>query len=279
VITLHTSSETIDSILDSNLTITTADLGCTLGPNTIFVLKNGSQSIVAQVQRDKSIKQVSSKHLEAFGIKPRSAEQIAYMSYLMNDQIPLVVATGIAGSGKSLLAIAVALEKVIHEHGQQDKIILCKSLSEIGPHRLGIMPGGMMDKLEPYIDNYRFCLRKLFGQREGDFMMNKYEEQGTIIYKPINTLRGISIENTIVIIDEAQNLDSSVLRALGTRMGEGARLFLLGDTSQVDEKLKSSGMGRLSESEEIEQSELCSVIHLIRNERSPLSALLDKVLA
>jgi len=279
MLTTHTTSEIIDSVINPEQTVLAADLDIVDGAHTVLVLKNGSQSILVQVSKDMTLEIVNSKYLNAYGVKPRSAEQVAYMHYLMNDAIPLVVAVGRAGTGKTFLSMAVALDKVLNAQGPQDTIVLCKGLSEIGPHRIGTVPGDIRDKLEPYIEAYKFCMKKLLGGYDSGAVISRYEEREVIQYKPINVLRGITLENAIVIIDEAQNLDIDTVRALGTRIGQGSRLFLLGDLTQTDEELNNSGLECLMTHPQIKQSPLSAAIELVRNERSPLSELLDKILS
>ena len=110
------------------------------------------------------------------------------------------------------------------------------------------------------------------------YSIEKMEAQGSIQFCPLNMLRGRSIRDTIVLVDEAQNLSISELRMLGTRIGEGSRLFLLGDDTQSDERHKAEGLRKLISSPHIISSPLVAHIHLEKNERSGLSELIDLAL-
>ena len=188
----------------------------------------------------------------------------------------MVIATGPAGTVKTLLAVSAALEIVINK-GPQSRVIMCKSLSEIGPHRMGALPGGLKEKIHPYVACYEGAIDEYLGDCQQG-MIHAMESKGIIEYRPINILRGTSIKDAIIILDEAQNINKHDMSAICTRVGENSRMFLLGDTKQSDEKYKVNGLTILTNSELIKKSTLVAHSNLIINQRSELSKLLDNAL-
>ncbi len=176
--------------------------------------------------------------LSVWGVKPRSAYQNLACFLMQHPGIDLVSVQSEAGFGKTYLALASALYLVL-EKRFYDKIFVVKPTIELGT-KLGFLPGDVKEKMEPYVKYIQDLLVKLHGQRPANkIFVNPQEESLRYNSKkfeilPLAYIRGMNIENAVVIIDETQNLSRTEIRALLTRMGEGVKCFCLGDTSQVD---------------------------------------------
>lgn len=243
-------------------------------PHLPLILKNGSQSLLATITPNFTIKKLP-KSQSIGDISPRSAEQHFYLNYLMDDSIKLVHSSGPPGTGKTFLALAAAIHLAVDKFGPQREVIMTKVLSEPGKHRIGTVPGGIREKMEPYIQSYIYALRKIIG-KQGSVQLLEAREQ--IQFMPLNVMKGISIENAIVILDEAQNLNETDLAVIGTRLGENTRFFMLGDITQSDEKCYGSGMTKLMNDIEVIESPFTASIELRKNERSELSDLIHRAL-
>ncbi len=176
--------------------------------------------------------------LNIWGVKPRTAYQNLALFLMQHPAMDLVSLQSEAGFGKTYLALATALYLVL-EKRLYDKVFVVKPTIELGP-KLGFLPGDVKEKMEPYVKYIHDLLIKLHSQRPANKLFaNPQEEIPRYNPKkfeilPLTYIRGMNIENAVVIIDETQNLSRTEVRALLTRMGEGVKCFCLGDTSQVD---------------------------------------------
>lgn len=237
----------------------------------------GKQSCL--VERDIDIlvsKQYLLKDHTVWGIKGRSAEQKIALNYLLDDTVPCVTLLGRAGSGKSLLAMAGA----IHQKRNYLKILITRPIVSLNnKHRLGFIPGGLEEKLAPWVaplwDNIEVL--KEHGDREA---IDKMLQTKKIQMLPLETIRGRSFYRSIIIVDEAQNLSLDEIKTIGTRIGEGSKLIFTGDCSQVDVKdLKDSNRNGLAQMvERTAHSKLTASVQLKRCERSPLTELFTECL-
>ncbi|MFZ5426605.1 MAG: PhoH family protein [Thermodesulfobacteriota bacterium] len=175
---------------------------------------------------------------DVWNLKPRTVYQNLALELICSDHVDLVSIQSEAGFGKTYLALAAALYMVL-ERKQHDKIFVVKPTIEIGA-KLGYLPGDIAEKMEPYMKYIFDLLVKLHRLRPANkVFVNPNDESLRLNVKkfeilPLGYVRGMNIENAFVIIDEAQNLSRSEVRALLTRMGEGVKCVCLGDTSQVD---------------------------------------------
>lgn len=237
---------------------------------------SGSQSVLVERVGDTL---ESRQHLlddnVCCGIKGRSAEQKIALNYLLNPNIPCVTLLGRAGSGKSLLAMAGA----IHQRKDYLKILISRPVVSLNnKHRLGFIPGGLEEKLAPWVaplwDNIEVL--KEHGDREGIENMLQHKK---IQMLPLETIRGRSFYRTIVIIDEAQNLSLEEIKTIGTRIGEGSKLIFTGDVSQVDlRELRGERNGLAMMVQKTKHSPLTAAVQLKRCERSPLTELFTECL-
>ena len=167
----------------------------------------------------------------AFGIESTDIEQSAAMTALLNADIPLVSITGGAGSGKTLLSLAASLEQVM-EAKQYRKIIVSRAAKDLD-EPIGFLPGTEHEKVVPWLgaitDNLEVLMEDATDLESAVAQLERY-----IDYRSLNYMRGRSIQNAIVIIDEAQNLTSHQVKTLTTRVGSNSKMIMLGDLSQID---------------------------------------------
>ncbi|MDP2595418.1 PhoH family protein [Alteromonas stellipolaris] len=175
----------------------------------------------------------------AWGITPKNIGQAMALHALLDPHIDLVILTGPAGSGKTLLALAAALEMVV-ERNMYDKIIVTRSTPEIA-ESIGFLPGTEEEKMLPWLAAITDSLEVLHKHDENvKGSMNYIMEKANIQYKSVNFMRGRSIQNSIVILDESQNLTASQLKTIITRCGEGTKIIVGGNLAQIDSNYLSA---------------------------------------
>ncbi|GAB2685648.1 PhoH family protein [Aliiglaciecola aliphaticivorans] len=175
----------------------------------------------------------------AWGISPKNIGQAMAFHALLDPHIDLVILTGPAGSGKTLLALAAALEMVI-EKNMYDKIIVTRSTPEIA-ESIGFLPGTEEEKMAPWLAAITDSLEVLHKNDENvKGSMSYIMEKANIQFKSVNFMRGRSIQNAIVILDESQNLTASQLKTIITRCGEGTKLICGGNLAQIDSNYLSA---------------------------------------
>ena len=201
--------------------------------NHFYILRNQSGSALGFFnEENRSIERVDK--LYAYGIKPKNAEQSFAMHAIMNPDINLVTISGVAGTGKTLLALAGALE----QRGQYEQIILGRPIVPLSNKDLGFLPGDANDKVNPYMqplwDNLNF-IKSQFGSNERKFRaIEEMQADGRITICPLAFIRGRSLSNVIFIVDEAQNLTPHEVKTIITRAGENTKIILTGDVRQID---------------------------------------------
>lgn len=169
----------------------------------------------------------------AWGIHPKNIYQGMAMDALLDPTLDLVILTGPAGCGKTLLALATALEQVI-ERGLYDKIIVTRSTPEIA-ESIGFLPGTEEEKMAPWLAAITDSLEVLHKQDESmSGSLDYITEKANIQFKSVNFMRGRSIQNSLVLLDECQNLTASQLKTIITRCGEGTKLICSGNLAQID---------------------------------------------
>lgn len=175
----------------------------------------------------------------AWGISPKNIGQAMALHALLDPHIDLVILTGPAGSGKTLLALAAALEMVV-ERNMYDKIIVTRSTPEIA-ESIGFLPGTEEEKMAPWLAAITDSLEVLHKHDENvKGSMSYIMERANIQFKSVNFMRGRSIQNSIVILDESQNLTASQLKTIITRCGEGTKLICSGNLAQIDSNYLSA---------------------------------------
>jgi len=206
-------------------------------------------------------------------ITPRNKEQRFALHALSNPDIPLVCLTGIAGSGKTFLTLMTALEALNQK--KIERIVVTRSMEPVG-RDIGFLPGDMNEKMAPWmsplVDNFRHAFKNM-----SFFQM--MIEKGQIDIAPLSYIRGRTFDNAFIIVDEAQNATIHELKTVVTRVGEGSKIVLMGDTDQIDTPYidkKSNGLSIVID--RLRDSELMSHIHLPRGERSKLATLASRSL-
>ena len=210
-----------------------------------------------------------------WGLKPRNKEQMFALDVLMDQSIPIITLVGKAGCGKTLLAIAAGLEQVL-EDNKYKKLVVSRPVQPLGKD-IGYLPGTMEEKMKPWLmpiqDNIDFLLN---GKK--DHMSHLFED-GTIQIEALTYIRGRTISNAFIIIDEAQNLTTHELKTIITRVGENTKIILTGDVEQIDSVYLDSTSNGLSYAvEKFKSHELSAHITLIKGERSKVATLASKVL-
>lgn len=246
--------------------------------NEYVVLKDitgSNQSAIAHVKGNYLALIDPKRKVHATGIYPRNKEQAWALDALLDDDIKVVVLTGRAGSGKTLVTLAAAMQKMDEE--KYDRLILTRSMSWVGRHGLGALPGDADEKFGPYLQNYMCNIEYLLGGRKK--VVQDAINQYNMDFVPIQLIRGASWNNTFVIADEVQVLGYDEMVALGTRIGEGSKLVIMGDLNQRDEKIAKdrTGIYRFVNSEISKASPLVASIELIKCERSPVATLFADV--
>jgi PhoH-like ATPase len=230
-------------------------------PNQGVVLKGSGCKEHGLVKGSKIVRV---RHYDPCDISPKNTEQTIALSLLRDPQIPLVILSGVAGSGKTLLACAHALDR-LQSRDHIEKVIICKSMSPVG-REIGFLPGDMGEKvipwLGPFYDNFRNCG---YGKDQIEIMIEKEQLEIT----PITYIQGRSISNAVIIIDEVQNLDLMVLKQIITRAAQGTQIILLGDQTQVFERVQGQSLNTLLEKGR--PSSLIGTIHLEKTQRSAIA--------
>lgn len=217
----------------------------------------------------------------AWRIKPRNTEQMFAMDALMNDDIQLVTLVGKAGTGKTLLAVAASLFKTVDEN-IYSRILVSRPTLPMGKD-IGFLPGTVEEKLTPWmypiVDNVELIMRKdtRTGRQTRGF--RELMDMGILIIEPLTYIRGRSIHNQYLIIDEAQNLNPHEIKTIITRVGDGTKIVVTGDPYQIDNPyIDSSSNGLSYVVEKFREQEVSAHITLSKGERSRLSELAANLL-
>ena len=185
----------------------------------------------------------------------------------------IIVSSGPAGTGKTYLALLVALNLLKNNPMQYQRIVLVKSLVTIKGEEVGFLPGTLWEKLEPFMYSFTGNLDKIF---KSAYTTKIFRENGIIEFQPIAYVRGVTIDNAIVIIDETQNMNMHTFKSLITRIGYNSKFIFLGDTDQIDmHNPKQSCLKRVVAG--FAQKEICSGIHFT-NEDIVRNPLIGKIL-
>ncbi|WP_010586513.1 PhoH family protein [Schlesneria paludicola] len=245
--------------------------------NENFILRNGSKSVLATYHSDEKVYSRLEK-ISASGITPRNAEQAFALSALMDDSIKLVTIGGKAGSGKTLLAMAAALEC----RSRYRQTLLARPVVSLSNRDLGFLPGDVNAKLDPYMqplyDNLAVVCAQL-GESDVrtklDDLLVKYRLEVT----PLAYIRGRSLQRVFFIVDEAQNLTPHEVKTIITRAGEGTKIVLTGDIQQIDHPyLDSLSNGLTYLINRMVGQSIYAHITLEKGERSALAELASNLL-
>ena len=252
--------------------------GASLHANEYLVMRNGKLSALAFHHRTRgTLERVVAR--PAFGIEPRNAEQIFALDALFRPDVQLVSLTGRAGTGKTLLALAAALEQRRSFH----EIFLARPLVPLGNREIGFLPGDVKSKLDPYMqplwDNISVIRHRLPREgRESQALAQMIQEE-KITIAPLPYIRGRSLDHVFFIVDEAQNLTPHEVKTIITRAGEGSKVVFTGDIHQIDTPYldgQSNGLTFLID--RMKGQDLFAHVNLVKGERSRLAELASTLL-
>ena len=212
----------------------------------------------------------------SWGVKPKNKEQKCGFDLLMNENVPLVSLIGRAGSGKTLMAILAGLDQTIGENKKYERIIISRPVQTLGKD-IGFLPGTLEEKMAPWMkpifDNMQFILGK------DKTFIEIYLQKGIIELEALAYIRGRSISNAFVIIDEAQNLTAHEVKTIITRIGENTKIVLTGDIEQIDNVYTNETSNGLTYAvEKFKTSNLSGHITFKKGERSKLATEASKLL-
>ncbi len=206
-----------------------------LAENEFAVLRSGSQSaLVRRVAHELVL--LGHAAPEPWGLRPRNKEQRFAVELLLDPDVSVVALDGRAGTGKTILAIAAALEQVV-EHQRYERVAVYRPLVPVGRADVGFLPGGLEEKLDPWMSAIHDAIVALTDRNSSHDARRLIEEltaRGQLSLESVTFLRGRSLQRQIVVIDEAQNLEPTTLRTILTRIGDGTKVVFTGDTSQID---------------------------------------------
>jgi PhoH-like ATPase len=247
-------------------------------PNHYFILKNGKSSVLAffnpATERIEKIEKQS-----CYKITPRNAEQVFAFHAILNPDVKLVTLQGIAGTGKTLLALSGALEQKRYFK----QIYLARPIVPLSNKDIGYLPGDIKSKLDPYMqplwDNLKF-IQNQYGEKDKEYkVIQEAVENEKLVITPLAYIRGRSIANVCFIVDEAQNLTPHEIKTIITRAGENTKIIFTGDIHQIDTPYldaQSNGLSTLID--KIKHHQLYAHIKLEKGERSDLANLANELL-
>jgi PhoH-like ATPase len=246
--------------------------------NQYFIFKGGNSSALAHFDPKTSLVNRVIKQ-KTYGIEPRNAEQTFALDALLRDEVQLVTLTGKAGTGKTLLALAAALQ----QRQKYTQIFLARPIIPLANRDIGFLPGDIKEKIGPYMlplfDNLDVIKNK-FAQTSKEFL--KIEEMlksEKLIITPLAYIRGRSLSRIFFIVDEAQNLTPHEVKTIITRAGEDTKMVFTGDIEQIDSPYldeKSNGLSYLTE--KMNGQDLFAHVNLVKGERSYLAELASHLL-
>jgi PhoH-like ATPase len=246
--------------------------------NNYYILKNGNSSSLAFYNPETNrIERVDKTYV--YGIKPKNAEQTFAVHALMQPHIKLVTLQGVAGTGKTLLALACALE----QRNQFDQIILARPIVPLSNKDIGYLPGDVKDKIGPYMeplwDNLKF-IKSQFGENEKKFQaIEEMQRTEKIVITPLAYIRGRSFSNVFFVVDEAQNLTPHEVKTIITRAGENTKIVFTGDIYQIDTPYLDEHSNGLSYMiERLRGNKMVAHVTLMKGERSELANLANELL-
>ena len=246
--------------------------------NHYYILKSFKNSVLAYYNAtDKVLERVDK--LNAFGVKPRNAEQAFALHALLNPQVKLVTVQGVAGTGKTLLALASAIE----QRREYKQIYLARPIVPLSNKDIGYLPGDIKSKLNPYMeplwDNLKYIQNQFPETSKEYHKLRDMVELEKLVITPLAYIRGRSLSNIIFIVDEAQNLTPHEVKTIISRAGENTKIIFTGDIYQIDTPYldsQSNGLSYLID--RAKNHPLYAHITLLRGERSELANLANELL-
>jgi PhoH-like ATPase len=267
---LDVSSSVIDDLYSSDCA--DHEAAHQLPVHTGVVLHSEKGSALARVTADKQLKLVRGDR-QAFGLHGRSAEQRIALDILLDENIGIVSLGGRAGTGKSALALCAGLEAVM-EKRLHKKVVIFRPLYPVGGQELGYLPGSEGEKMSPWAQAVFDTLGALVSQP----VIDEIIDRGLIEVLPLTHIRGRSLHDSFVIVDEAQSLERGVLLTVLSRIGTASRVVLTHDIAQRDNLRVGRHDGVVAVVETLKGHPLFAHVTLTRSERSPIAALVTEML-
>lgn len=247
-------------------------------PHQYFIVRNGSTSALAHYNPEtETLDRVIKK--PAYGIDPRNAEQMFALDALLREDVPLVTLTGKAGTGKTLLALAAALE----QKRDFQQIYLARPVVPLGNRDIGYLPGDIKSKLDPYMqplwDNLSVIRHRFGADSKEQKRIAEMLATEKLFIAPLAYIRGRSLADIFFIVDEAQNLTPHEVKTIITRAGEGTKIVFTGDIYQIDSPyLDSQSNGLTFLVDRMKGQTLFAHVNLVKGERSRLAELASNLL-
>jgi len=247
-------------------------------PNNYFILKNTNTSALAFYNaQTKNIERIEKR--AAYRISPRNAEQVFALHAILNPDVKLVTLQGVAGTGKTLLALAAALE----QKRNFKQVFLARPIVPLSNKDIGFLPGDIKSKINPYMeplyDNLKF-IQSQFGEKDKEYKgITESLESEKIVIQPLAYIRGRSLSNVFFIVDEAQNLTPHEIKTIITRAGQNTKIIFTGDIYQIDTPYldaQSNGLSYLID--KIKHRPIYAHVRLEKGERSELANLANDLL-
>ena len=251
-----------------------------LNPNQFLMLisnQNEKKTALGKFESyEKPIKLINPGNKKRlWGLKPRNKEQIFAMDLLEDPKINVVTLVGKAGCGKTLMAIAAGLSQVV-EKETYSRLVVSRPIQPMG-RDIGFLPGTMEEKMSPWVAPIRDNLEYLMANDKAT--LESYMDRGKIEVEALTYIRGRSIANAFIIIDEAQNLTAHELKTILTRVGEGTKIILTGDVEQIDNVyLDETSNGLTHAVEKFKSFDVSGHVTLLKGERSKVATIASKIL-
>lgn len=279
--------ELIDEFYEKQgLPVTSLELDKTEVYENMFVIGNEGSSSFLAINKNGVLEPLKNRKIENPHIEPRNCEQRFAVDALLDPDISLVTLTGLAGSGKTFLALMAALcltnrnvfSDQLEKSGfsKQKRIIVTRTLQHVGARDLGYLPGSMQEKMAPWLAPIVDNIRQAFDDAT---IFDSMIDSGLIEVAPIPYIRGRTFSDCVIIVDEAQNATIHELKTIITRVGQNAKIILLGDIDQIDTPYidkRSNGLSIVID--KFKNSKRAAHIHLQKGQRSDLASEASNIL-
>jgi len=273
-------AELIDQLYASptGISLDEFNMSVPIEANDCFVLKSERSTVLAKYNPNTKMV-VKVKKERAFGIEARNAEQAFALDVLLNEDIKLVAITGKAGTGKTLLALAAALQ----QHEKYKQILLARPIVALANKDIGFLPGDEKQKIAPYMqplfDNLNVIKHQFSPNSKELRLIDEMQKSEQLVIEALAFIRGRSLSDTYFIADEAQNLTPHEIKTIITRAGEGCKMIFTGDIQQIDTPyLDMQSNGLVYMIDKMKNQDIFAHINLVKGERSYLSELASNLL-
>lgn len=275
----NVSPEMIDQMyMNGGIPLEEFDFKSDVEPQDCFVMRSARSSILARYVPQSGMV-VRVEKTRSFGIEPRNAEQAFAMNVLLDKEVLLVALTGKSGTGKTLMALASALQ----QHESYKQILLARPIVALSNRDLGYLPGDEQQKMAPYMqplfDNLSVIKNSFSYQGREVKLLEEMQKNGQLVIEALAYIRGRSLSETFFIVDEAQNLTPHEVKTIITRAGEGTKIVFTGDIQQIDSPyLDMHSNGLVYMIDRMRGQDIFAHINLLKGERSYLSELASNLL-